>query len=142
MKKRHIASSSYFVLLVVAVLLFQVVSAEQNTSVKSEDDETVARLKSEVEELRERVRNLERWRKTYPKVKFYPLDDQKRILVTGGSGFVGSHLVDRLMLEGHRVTVADNFFTGSKRNIEHWIGHPNFELITHDIVNPLYLEVG
>lgn len=99
-------------------------------------------LRAEVERLRERVQSLERWRKTYPKVRFYPLNDQKRILITGGSGFVGSHLVDRLMLDGHRVTVADNFFTGSKRNIEHWVGHPNFELITHDIVNPLYLEVG
>jgi UDP-glucuronate decarboxylase len=80
-------------------------------------------------------------RKTYPKVKFYPLNDQKRILVTGGSGFVGSNLVDRLMVEGHRVYVVDNLFTGSKSNIEHWIGHPNFEIIQHDIVNPLYLEV-
>jgi len=44
------------------------------------------------------------------------------------------------MLEGHEVIVADNFFTGRKRNIEHWIGHENFELINHDIVNPLYIE--
>jgi UDP-glucuronate decarboxylase len=68
------------------------------------------------------------------------LKDQKRILITGGAGFVGSHLVDRLMLEGHQVIVADNFFTGSKSTIEHWIGHPNFELINHDIVNPLFIE--
>src|SRR5688572_13177699 len=44
------------------------------------------------------------------------------------------------MLQGHEVTVADNFFTGRKRNVEHWIGHENFELINHDIVNPLYIE--
>jgi nucleoside-diphosphate-sugar epimerase len=56
------------------------------------------------------------------------------------NSFVGSHLVDRLMLEGHEVIVADNFFTGRKRNIEHWIGHENFELINHDIVNPLFIE--
>ena len=56
------------------------------------------------------------------------------------NSFVGSHLVDRLMLQGHEVIVADNFFTGRKRNIEHWIGHENFELINHDIVNPLYIE--
>ena len=54
--------------------------------------------------------------------------------------FVGSHLVDRLMLEGHEVIVADNFFTGRKRNIEHWIGHENFELINHDVVHPLFIE--
>lgn len=59
------------------------------------------------------------------------------VLITS---FVGSHLVDRLMLQGHEVIVADNFFTGRKRNIEHWIGHENFELINHDIVNPLYIE--
>ena len=44
------------------------------------------------------------------------------------------------MLEGHEVTVVDNFFTGRKRNVEHWIGHENFELINHDIVNPLFIE--
>ena len=60
--------------------------------------------------------------------------------ITGGAGFVGSHLVDKLMLQGHEVTVMDNFFTGRKRNVEHWIGHENFELLNHDIVNPLYVE--
>jgi nucleoside-diphosphate-sugar epimerase len=53
---------------------------------------------------------------------------------------VGSHLVDHLMMQGHEVTVVDNFFTGRKRNVEHWIGHENFELLHHDIVNPLYIE--
>lgn len=60
--------------------------------------------------------------------------------VTGGAGFVGSHLIDRLMIAGHEVTVADNFFTGRRYNVEQWIGHENFELIRHDIVNPLYVE--
>lgn len=54
---------------------------------------------------------------------------------------MGSHLVDKLMKEGHEVIVVDNFFTGRKRNVEHWIGHGNFELIHHDIVNPIYIEV-
>ncbi|KAK9474102.1 uncharacterized protein V1510DRAFT_412428 [Dipodascopsis tothii] len=66
---------------------------------------------------------------------------KKRVLVTGGAGFVGSHLVDRLMLLGHNVICLDNFFTGSKSNVAHWIGHPNFELIRHDVVDPIMLEV-
>ena len=52
---------------------------------------------------------------------------RKKILVTGGAGFVGSHLVDKLMMEGHEVTVVDNFFTGQKKNVAHWIHHPNFK---------------
>ncbi|CAH1954048.1 unnamed protein product [Acanthoscelides obtectus] len=67
--------------------------------------------------------------------------NRKRVLITGGAGFVGSHLVDKLMLEGHEVIVVDNFFTGRKSNVEHWIGHENFELIHHDIVNPIFIEV-
>ena len=62
--------------------------------------------------------------------------------ITGGAGFVGSHLTDKLMMDGHEVTVVDNFFTGRKRNVEHWIGHENFELINHDVVEPLYIEGG
>ena len=64
-----------------------------------------------------------------------------RILVTGGAGFIGSHLIDRLMKENHEVLCLDNFFTGHKRNIQHWFGHPNFELIRHDITEPIRLEV-
>ncbi|XP_039268116.1 UDP-glucuronic acid decarboxylase 1-like [Styela clava] len=77
----------------------------------------------------------------HPEVKFLPEQERKRILVTGGAGFVGSHLVDKLMSLGHEVTVVDNFFTGRKRNVEHWIGHENFELIHHDVVTPLFIEV-
>jgi len=64
-----------------------------------------------------------------------------RILVTGGAGFIGSHLIDRLMQGGHEVLCLDNFFTGHKRNIQHWFGQPNFELIRHDITEPIRLEV-
>lgn len=64
-----------------------------------------------------------------------------RILVTGGAGFIGSHLIDRLMEQGHEVLCLDNFYTGHKRNILKWIGHPYFELVRHDITEPIRLEV-
>ncbi|CAA3029057.1 UDP-glucuronic acid decarboxylase 2-like [Olea europaea subsp. europaea] len=64
-----------------------------------------------------------------------------RIVVTGGAGFVGSHLVDRLMGRGDSVIVVDNFFTGRKENVMHHFGNPRFELIRHDVVEPLLLEV-
>jgi UDP-glucuronate decarboxylase len=64
-----------------------------------------------------------------------------KILVTGGAGFIGSHLIDRLMKEQHEVLCLDNFYTGTKRNIRQWIGHPNFELIRHDVTEPIRLEV-
>ncbi|KAK1385147.1 UDP-glucuronate decarboxylase [Heracleum sosnowskyi] len=64
-----------------------------------------------------------------------------RIVVTGGAGFVGSHLVDRLMARGDSVIVVDNFFTGRKENVMHHFGNPRFEMIRHDVVEPLLLEV-
>ena len=64
-----------------------------------------------------------------------------RILVTGGAGFIGSHLIDRLMTQGHEVICLDNFYTGHKRNILTWLDHPYFELIRHDITEPIRLEV-
>ncbi|MBK6322414.1 MAG: SDR family oxidoreductase [Burkholderiales bacterium] len=65
----------------------------------------------------------------------------QRILVTGGAGFLGSHLIDRLLARGDDVVCADNLFTGTKRNVEHLLGHPRFEFIRHDVTFPLYLEV-
>ncbi|MDB9390785.1 UDP-glucuronic acid decarboxylase family protein [Microcystis aeruginosa] len=64
-----------------------------------------------------------------------------RILVTGGAGFIGSHLIDRLMEQGHEVICLDNFYTGTRRNIVKWLGNPYFELIRHDITEPIRLEV-
>ncbi|MFN8882976.1 MAG: UDP-glucuronic acid decarboxylase family protein [Alphaproteobacteria bacterium] len=66
---------------------------------------------------------------------------RKRILVTGGAGFVGSHLCDALLAAGHEVLCADNFFTGNKANIESLLDHPYFELLRHDVTFPLYVEV-
>jgi UDP-glucuronate decarboxylase len=68
-------------------------------------------------------------------------DDRKRILVTGGAGFIGSHLIDRLLAQGHEVLCLDNLFTGTKRNIEHLYHHPRFEFMRHDVTFPLYVEV-
>ena len=77
----------------------------------------------------------------FPPVASIPETLKLRILVTGGSGFVGSHLVDRLMMAGHQVLVVDNMFTGRQKNVAHWVGHPNFQLIVHDVVEPIMLEV-
>lgn len=68
-------------------------------------------------------------------------ESTKRVLVTGGAGFLGSHLCDRLIAAGHEVVCADNLFTGSKRNITHLLGHPRFEFLRHDVTMPLYIEV-
>jgi len=64
-----------------------------------------------------------------------------RILITGGAGFLGSHLCDRLIAQEHDVLCLDNFFTGRKKNIEHLLGHPRFELIRHDVIDPFKFEV-
>lgn len=71
------------------------------------------------------------------------MDDliKQRILITGGAGFIGSFLCERLLEKGHEVICVDNFFTGNKRNIAHLLDHPYFELIRHDICFPLYVEV-
>lgn len=113
---------------------------------QSNDIKDIEGAKIRIRELEGKLQHLElaienRVSKDFPTVKFLNYKNRKRILVTGGAGFVGSHLVDRLMLAGHEVIVVDNFFTGRKRNVEHWVGHENFELVHHDIVRPLYLEV-
>jgi UDP-glucuronate decarboxylase len=68
------------------------------------------------------------------------LKKRLNIIVTGGAGFLGSHLVERLLSDGHNVLCVDNFFTGDKRNIEAYLDHPRFEMIRHDITAPLYIE--
>jgi len=67
-------------------------------------------------------------------------ESRKRILVTGGAGFLGSHLIDRLLKNGHEVLCVDNLFTGTKRNLEHLHAHARFEFIRHDVTFPLYVE--
>jgi NAD(P)-dependent dehydrogenase (short-subunit alcohol dehydrogenase family) len=66
---------------------------------------------------------------------------RQRVLVTGGAGFLGSHLCDRLINDGHDVPCVDNLFTGTRANITHLLGHPPFELLRHDITFPLYVQV-
>lgn len=114
-------------------------AADTNSVIK---DGPIVPMEQKLLDLEARIQKLEKNApKTFPLVKQLDYREKKRILVAGGAGFVGSHLVDYLMQQGHQVTVVDNFFTGSKRNIEHWLGHQNFELIHHDIVSPLYIEV-
>jgi len=67
-------------------------------------------------------------------------ESRKRILVTGGAGFLGSHLIDRLLANGHEVLCVDNLFTGTKRNLEHLHAQPRFEFVRHDVTFPLYIE--
>jgi UDP-glucuronate decarboxylase len=64
-----------------------------------------------------------------------------KILITGGAGFVGSHLSERLVSAGHDILCVDNFFTGSKKNVEHLLTNPRFDLMRHDVTFPLYVEV-
>ncbi|HEY1750114.1 MAG TPA: UDP-glucuronic acid decarboxylase family protein [Caulobacteraceae bacterium] len=68
-------------------------------------------------------------------------DSQRRVLVTGGAGFLGSHLIDRLLEKGYEVVCVDNLFTGAKRNLYHLLDNPRFEFVRHDVTFPLYLEV-
>jgi len=70
----------------------------------------------------------------FPPTRKLATNKKLRILVTGGAGFVGSNLVDVLMMQGHHVIVLDNLFTGRKNNIKHWLGHENFEFVVGDVV--------
>ncbi|XP_072899654.1 UDP-glucuronic acid decarboxylase 1 isoform X1 [Hemitrygon akajei] len=133
--------------LIALALLAYVASVWGNfVTMRSLQEEGEQKIERKIEEammpLKEKIREIETsMLQKYPPVKFLSEKDRKRILITGGAGFVGSHLADKLMMDGHEVTVVDNFFTGRKRNVEHWIGHENFELINHDVVEPLYIEV-
>jgi UDP-glucuronate decarboxylase len=75
------------------------------------------------------------------RINEFSMHECKSVLITGGAGFLGSHLCDRLLAEGSEVVCVDNFFTGAKQNIVHLLGHSRFELVRHDVTFPLYLEV-
>jgi UDP-glucuronate decarboxylase len=72
---------------------------------------------------------------------YHTYREPKRVLVTGGAGFIGSHLCERLVRDGHEVICLDNFFTGTRRNVAHLVGYPGFEILRHDITEPLLVEV-
>lgn len=102
------------------------------TRVKQLVSDEVTKYVNELNDIRDQ--------KLFPPTKELLVSKKLRIVVTGGAGFVGSHLVDKLMRQGHEVTVLDNFFTGRRENIAQWIGHKNFRLVTHDVVNPYMVE--
>jgi FlaA1/EpsC-like NDP-sugar epimerase len=134
----------YFALIAAFVIIPATIFRTQSSDYASEDSSEVSEMiERQVEnEVIKHVRALQlKGKQVYPPVKTVPASMKKRILVTGGAGFVGSHLVDRLMSQGHQVFVMDNFFTGSQANIVHWMGHPNFQLIMHDVTEPLRMEV-
>lgn len=144
----------YFFYLVLVILAVWAISFAKRTARPSAHDMVVRfqhlrDLRAEMENryieilepIKLKISELEKGKKKYPPAKDLPEGYRKRILITGGAGFVGSHLTDALMMAGHEVTVVDNYFTGRKRNIEHWLGHPNFEIINHDVVEPLFIEV-
>lgn len=115
---------------------------KQQQELIQQQRQELQRTKEQLTKMEDQIRVLQSTKpRKYRKVKYLNYKNRKRILITGGAGFVGSHLVDDLMVQGHEVIVVDNFFTGRKRNVEHWLGHENFELIHHDIVNPLFIEV-
>lgn len=146
LSKSHYAPQ-FMCMVAFGVLILMATAREISTVAMSNlsqdgDDGSFGESAAENDELRRRLTALENESKLkHPATAFLPEDKRKRILVTGGVGFVGSHLVDRLMIEGHEVIVVDNFFTGRRRNVEHWIGHHNFELIHQDVIEPLWIEV-
>ncbi|KAL7486459.1 hypothetical protein ACHAW6_012059 [Cyclotella cf. meneghiniana] len=122
--------------------LSQILTAEKQTQEDEEHD--LSEAQKRFVETQKLIASQSIPTSTNPHVMKTPnLPDAKRkkILVTGGAGFVGSHLVDKLMMEGHEVVVLDNFFTGQRKNVEHWMHHPRFSLVVHDVTEPIMLEV-
>jgi len=151
------------IVILVLFLLFQAISTANSSNKEDAFKLQIARLEATVKDLEVRhgkihldmAQNVQQVvsdqysqvlqgplvQRSYPMVFLMPAMMRKRILITGGAGFVGSHLVDALMTQGHYVYVLDNLFTGRHRNIEHWMGHPQFQFFQHDVIQPFYLEV-
>uniref|UniRef100_A0A914PUF4 UDP-glucuronate decarboxylase n=1 Tax=Panagrolaimus davidi TaxID=227884 RepID=A0A914PUF4_9BILA len=144
-RMRRIITSPLFITLSFLVVIFCGLTIKPQESITEIEilKEQVDSMKRTIERLNHQVSSdivIERPNNSFPKTKPRSEGSRLRILVTGGTGFVGSHLVDKLMKQGHEVIALDNYFTGRKRNVEQWIGHPNFELVHHDVVNPYYIE--
>ena len=98
-------------------------------------------LNNEQEKEQEQTTTFSIYAQVYQRIRNISATEQKHVLVTGGAGFVGSHLVDVLMLQGHKVTVVDNLFSGRRENIRHWFHHPNFTFLVRDVADPLLIPV-
>eukprot|EP01061_Rhynchopus_euleeides_P033543 TRINITY_DN562_c0_g4_i1.p1 TRINITY_DN562_c0_g4~~TRINITY_DN562_c0_g4_i1.p1 ORF type:complete len:404 (+),score=169.49 TRINITY_DN562_c0_g4_i1:145-1356(+) len=128
-----------FVAIVVTCMFCYILWAESGTKpVRATETD---RLAKEIAELKGQIRETQVKNNEFPNVAKVPSSQKKRILITGGAGFVGSNLVDKLMREGQHVIVLDNFFTGRMENIIHWVGHPDFALVEHDVVDKIAFQV-
>jgi len=121
--------------------MFSNVGSNVENAPRVEGMDTIVRVAVEAELAKQLATLNKNNGKVYANVQSISPLEQKRILITGGAGFVGSHLTDALMKQGHIVYVLDNFFTGRRENVEQWIGHPHFKLIQHDVVEPYMIEV-
>ena len=128
---------------VITCLFCFIMWGDSSASKKPTANPATERLAQELSELKRAMakEGIDASMKNFPTTAKLASSKKKRILVTGGCGFVGSNLVDKLMFEGHHVIVMDNFFTGRVENVKQWLGHPDFTIMDHDVTDKVQLVV-